>query len=42
MSLLFGDATVGIGSVNEPGEVIMYRDKIIKEGALPKRTWTII
>src|ERR1051325_1075913 len=32
LSLLFGDATVGMGSVNEVGEVNMYRYKIIKEG----------
>jgi hypothetical protein len=32
LSLLFGDATVGMGSVNELGEVNMYRYKIIKEG----------
>jgi hypothetical protein len=32
VSLLFGEATVGMGSVNELGEVNMYRYKIIKEG----------
>jgi hypothetical protein len=32
LSLLFGDASVGMGSLDENGTVNMYRYKIIKEG----------